>query len=129
MKNASLFLSTLFLASGLALAHDHPKKEAGHSGHATPAAPPAAATSAPSATSATATIYMAEGEVRKIDKEQGKVTLKHGEIKKHDMPGMTMVFKVKEPQMFDRIKEGDKVKFDTDRVDGAWTVTKVDTIK
>ena len=67
-----------------------------------------------------------DGEVRKIDKQQGKVTLKHGPIANLDMPGMTMVFKVADRQMLDGIKEGDKVKFAADRVNGAITVTAME---
>jgi Cu(I)/Ag(I) efflux system periplasmic protein CusF len=67
-----------------------------------------------------------DGEVRKIDKEQGKVTLKHGPIANLDMPGMTMVFKVADRQMLDGIKEGDNVKFAADRIKGAITVTTME---
>jgi Cu/Ag efflux protein CusF len=67
-----------------------------------------------------------DGEVRKIDKEQGKVTLKHGPITNLDMPGMTMVFKVADPRMLNGIKEGDKVRFAADRVNGAITLTAME---
>ena len=67
-----------------------------------------------------------DGEVRKIDRQQGKVTLKHGPIANLDMPGMTMVFRVADPQMLDGLKEGDKVKFAADRVNGAITVTAME---
>ena len=69
------------------------------------------------------------GEVRKVDKEQGKVTLKHGRIANLDMPGMTMVFKVADPKMLAAIKEGDKVKFAADKVNGAFTVTAIEVAK
>jgi Cu/Ag efflux protein CusF len=72
-----------------------------------------------------AAVPTTEGEVRKIDKEQGKVTLKHGPLTNLDMPAMTMVFKVADPKMLDAIKEGDKVKFSADRVNGAITVTAI----
>lgn len=72
---------------------------------------------------------LAEGEVRKIDKEQGKVTLRHGPIAHLDMPGMTMVFKVTDAKMLDTIKEGDKVKFAADRINGAMTVTAIEAAK
>lgn len=75
------------------------------------------------------TTPMADGEVRKIDKEQGKVTLKHGPIASLDMPGMTMVFKVADPKMLDTLKQSDKVKFAADKVDGAFTVTAIDVSK
>lgn len=66
-----------------------------------------------------------DGEVRKIDKAQGKITLKHGEIKSLDMPPMTMVFRVKDPAMLDRVAVGDKVRFDAAKVDGQYTVTAI----
>ena len=71
----------------------------------------------------------ADGEVRKVDKEQGKVTLKHGPLTNLDMPAMTMVFKVLDPKMLDGIKEGDKVKFAADKVNGALTVTAIEAAK
>jgi len=78
---------------------------------------------------ATAVAPTTEGEVRKIDKEQGKVTLKHGPITNLDMPGMTMVFRVADPTMLASIKEGDKVKFAADRVNGAITVTAIESVR
>jgi Cu/Ag efflux protein CusF len=68
---------------------------------------------------------MVRGEVVKIDKAAGKVTLKHGPIKKLDMDSMTMVFRVADPAMLDRMKPGDRIEFDADRVNGAITVTKI----
>jgi len=68
---------------------------------------------------------MVKGEVVKVDKAAGKVTLKHGPIKKLDMDGMTMVFRVADPAMLDKMKAGDKIEFEADRVNGAITVTKV----
>ena len=72
---------------------------------------------------------MTDGEVRKIDKEQGKLTLKHGPIASLEMPAMTMVFKVADPKMLDGLKEGDKVRFAAERVGGAITVTAVEPAK
>lgn len=65
----------------------------------------------------------ADAEVRKIDKAQGKITLKHGEIKSQDMPPMTMVFRVTDPKMLDSVAVGDKVRFAADKVGGNYTVT------
>jgi Cu(I)/Ag(I) efflux system periplasmic protein CusF len=67
-----------------------------------------------------------DGEVRKVDKEQGKVTLKHGRIENLDMPGMTMVFKVADPKMLDPLKVGDKVRFTAENVNGALIVTAIE---
>ena len=72
---------------------------------------------------------MSEGEVRKIDKEAGKITIKHGPLANLHMPGMTMVFRVKDPAMLDRVKEGDKIKFVADRMDGSLTVIQMEPSK
>jgi Cu/Ag efflux protein CusF len=66
-----------------------------------------------------------EGEVRKIEKAQGKITLRHGELKALDMPPMTMVFRVSSPALLDKVAVGDKVKFDAAKVDGNYTVTAI----
>jgi|SRR6516162_1502424 Cu/Ag efflux protein CusF len=73
---------------------------------------------------------MVNGQVTKIDETAGKITLKHGPIKKLDMnEGMTMVFRVQDPAMLKQVKVGDKVRFDADRVNGQITVTKIEKIK
>jgi Cu(I)/Ag(I) efflux system periplasmic protein CusF len=66
-----------------------------------------------------------EGEVRKIDKAQSKVTLRHGEIKNLDMPAMTMVFRVKDATQLDSVAVGDKVKFAAEKIDGNYVVTQI----
>jgi Cu/Ag efflux protein CusF len=66
-----------------------------------------------------------EGEVRKIEKAQGKVTLRHGELKALDMPPMTMVFKVGNPALLDSLNVGDRVRFDAAKVGGNYTVTAI----
>lgn len=68
---------------------------------------------------------MTEGEVRKVDKEAGKLTLKHGEIKQLDMPPMTMVFSVKDKAMLDKLQPGDKVKFTAASEGGRFTITQI----
>jgi Cu/Ag efflux protein CusF len=70
-----------------------------------------------------------DGEVRKVDKEQGKVTLRHGPLQNLDMPAMTMVFKAADPKLLDGLKEGDKVKFTAERVNGAIAVTAIEAAK
>jgi Cu/Ag efflux protein CusF len=66
-----------------------------------------------------------DGEVRKVDKEQGKVTLRHGPLQNLDMPAMTMVFKAADPKLLDGLKQGDKVKFTAERVNGVIAVTAI----
>ena len=82
----------------------------------------------PTATSGADHAPMSEGEVRKIDRAQGKLTLRHGEIRSLDMPPMTMVFRVADPGMLDRVKEGDRIRFDAERVGGAITVTRLEPL-
>ena len=72
---------------------------------------------------------MTDGEVRKVDKENKKITLKHGEIKNLEMPGMTMVFQVKNPEMLDMFKPGDKVMFKAEKANGALVVTEIQPVK
>ena len=72
---------------------------------------------------------MTDGEIRKIDKDTKKLTIKHGEIKNLDMPPMTMVFQVKDPAMLDAVKAGDKVRFSVEKIGGALTVTGIEPIK
>src|SRR4051794_23597999 len=62
---------------------------------------------------------MTDAEVRKVDKETQSITLKHGEIKNLGMPGMTMVFQVKDAAVLDNIKAGDKVRFSAENIDGS----------
>ena len=80
--------------------------------YAQPVSPPAAQAS-----------VMSEGVVRKIDTAAGKITLKHGPIVNLDMPGMTMVFRVRSPELLSGIKVGDAVKFHAEYVDGVFIVT------
>ncbi|RCW67410.1 copper-binding protein [Pseudorhodoferax soli] len=68
---------------------------------------------------------LVEGEVRKVDLPQGKLTLRHGPIPNLDMPPMSMVFRVADPRMLDTVKPGDKVRFTADEIDGALTVTSL----
>jgi Cu(I)/Ag(I) efflux system protein CusF len=73
---------------------------------------------------------MVNGQVTKIDESAGKITLKHGPIKKLDMnEGMTMVFRVQDPVMLKRVKVGDRVRFDADRINGQFTVTTIEKAK
>ena len=72
---------------------------------------------------------MTEGEIRKVDLETKKITIKHGAIKNLDMPGMTMVFQVKDAALLDKVKAGDKVRFRAEKVGGAIVVTDIQTAK
>ncbi len=73
---------------------------------------------------------MVDGEVTKIDESAGKITIKHGPIKKFDMEdGMTMVFRAQDPAILKQVKPGDKIKFEADKVNGQFTVMKVEKKK
>lgn len=81
------------------------------------------------ASAALAQAVPADGQVTKIDESAGKITLKHGPIKNLDMDSMTMVFRVKDPDMLKTVKVGDAVTFEAERVNGAITVTKIQKAK
>ena len=99
-----------------------------HGTHTAPAINPAKPTAIDDK-AAPAKVPMTEGEIKKVDKDGGKVTIKHGEIKNLDMPGMTMVFRVKDSAMLDQIKVGDKINFSADKINGNFTVTKMEAAK
>jgi Cu(I)/Ag(I) efflux system periplasmic protein CusF len=82
----------------------------GHDGHH-----PASATAAAE--------DLSEGEVRRVDRAAGKLTLKHGPIRNLDMPGMTMVFQVRNKALLDKVQAGDKVRFRAESDKGAYFVT------
>lgn len=115
MKTLNILAALLVAANGTAYA----QAQAPATDHAADKTGGAPAATAPSG-------EMAEGEVRKVDKEAGKVTLRHGPLKNLDMPAMTMVFRVAEPSMLDTLKQGDKVKFVAEKVNGAFTVTAIE---
>ena len=86
----------------------------------------AATDSAASPPAAGAANQMSEGEIRKVDKDAKKITIKHGELKNLDMPPMTMVFHVKDPGILEKVKQGDKVSFVAEKVGGQFTVTQIE---
>lgn len=98
-----------------AKAHDHHKAAAG----------------ATSATNAMPTVDadMTNAEVRKVDKDAKKITLKHEAIKSLDMPSMTMVFQVKDAALLDKAQAGDKVKVKIIQEGNAYVVTEMQTSK
>jgi Cu(I)/Ag(I) efflux system periplasmic protein CusF len=100
-------------ASTVALA-----QESTHAGHGSHGAHAGHAASAPA--------ELIEGEVKKIDQEGEKITIRHGEIKNLNMPAMTMVLRVKDPAMLTQVKVGDKVRFAADRANGAVTVVQLE---
>lgn len=75
------------------------------------------------------TTAMTDGTIRKIDRPAGKVTIKHGHIANLNMPPMSMVFKVKDAALLDKVKVGDQVAFAAESIDGILTVTELKPAK
>jgi Cu(I)/Ag(I) efflux system periplasmic protein CusF len=98
-------------------------QQGGHDSHH--AAASAAKNSAASSTST----QMSEGEIRKVDKDAKKLTIKHGDLKNLGMPPMTMAFQVQDPAILDQVKAGDKVNFVAEQIGGKLAVTKVEPKK
>lgn len=110
MQRIALFLATVALAALPAFASSH--------------------NPAPASEKATAgTPALVDGEVKKVDKDAGKVTIKHGPLVSLDMPAMTMVFRVKDPAMLDKMKTGDAIRFKAEKLGGNYTVTEVQPAK
>ena len=78
---------------------------------------------------AAATAAWTEGEVLRIDKGAGSVTIKHGPMPKFDMPAMAMPYRVKDRSALEQLKPGDRIRFDADSVDGVFTVTRLEKAK
>lgn len=116
MKNPSL-AAVLAAVLAATLAPGAHAQGAAHDSHAAAQGKPAAPAE------------MSEGEVRKIDKAQGKVTLKHGPIVNLDMPAMTMVFRVADPKLLDGVKVGDKVRFAAQKQGGAIAVVAMSPVR
>ncbi|MBN8487360.1 MAG: copper-binding protein [Burkholderiales bacterium] len=116
MRFVPTLAATLFATAVAATAPAHAQTTTDHSTHHAPAVSAAAEPTS-------------DGEVRKVDKAQGKLTLKHGPIKNLDMPPMTMVFKVSDPKLLEGLNPGDKIKFAADNLNGAMTVTAVQVLK
>ncbi len=71
-----------------------------------------------------------DGQVTKIDASAQKITIKHGPIKKFDMDeGHTMVFRAQDPAMLKAVKPGDKIKFEADKINGQFTVIRIEKSK
>lgn len=110
MNAISKLAIALVMAAGAATAS---AQEHAHAGHEVQAGQQAAAPT------------LVEGEVKKIDKEAAKITLRHGDITNLNMPGMTMAFRTKDVAMLDQVKVGDKVTFAAERVNGAFTIVQL----
>lgn len=114
MRNyAAVAALAALLATAPLAVHAGTTAETGHDGHH--------ATTGDAADTA-----MSEGEVRKVNPDTQKITLRHGELKNLGMPPMTMVFRVADPRMLEQVKAGDKVRFVADKVDGQFTIMRIE---
>jgi Cu(I)/Ag(I) efflux system protein CusF len=120
MKQARSLVLVLAAAAAAALALQ--AKAGGDHGAHKPAAQAVAQAAAPAAD-------MTDGEVRKVDKDAAKLTVKHGDIKSLDMPAMTMVFNVRDKAVLDKVKAGDKVKFKATNDGGKFTITDIQVVQ
>ncbi len=113
MQHSLAALAAVLLATPLAYANEahHPADSAAAQGGATHSG------------------AISDGEVRRVDKDAKKITLRHGPLQNLDMPAMTMVFQVKDPAMLDQVKVGDKVKFRAEKLDAAYTITVLQPAK
>lgn len=75
------------------------------------------------------TAAMTEGEVKKVDQDTGKLTIKHGPIQHLDMPGMTMVFTAKNKALLSTVKVGDKIQFIVVNEGGKMVVTAIQAVR
>ena len=89
---------------------------------------PAAAMAA-DAPEAAAAANLSSGEVRKVDREARKVTIRHGPIDNLKMPPMTMVFRVKDAALLDGIEPGERIRFRAEEADGGYLVTRLQRTK
>jgi Cu(I)/Ag(I) efflux system protein CusF len=111
MKSVALSLVALALVLPVSL----PALAQGHVGHGSMGAAQSAS--------------KIDGEIRKVDKAAGKLTIKHGDIKQMGMPPMTMMFPVKDKALLDKVKEGDKVLFSLASEGGNMVVTAIEPTK
>lgn len=117
MTRFTTLFSTLIVSSGIALAAANASAQTHEHSHQHDAMPAASQGDADA---------LADGEVKKVDKDTGKLTVQHGPLVNLNMPGMTMSFKVKDPAMLDQVKAGDKIRLRVERINGAFTVTKLE---
>ena len=69
---------------------------------------------------------LSQGEVRKVDADQGSIAIKHGPLENLGMPGMTLIFRVADPAVLGQVKAGDAIRFRAEKIDGAFTVTRLE---
>jgi Cu(I)/Ag(I) efflux system periplasmic protein CusF len=94
-----------------------------------PVSYPTVAQAAPGSSASPKTSDMTPGEVQKVDKGAGQLTIKHGAIKSLDLPSSTILFTVRDPALLDTVQPGDKVKFKAMNDGGKVIVTEFEVMK
>ncbi|MES2280124.1 MAG: copper-binding protein [Pseudomonadota bacterium] len=92
----------------------------------------AATDTSPSTTAVAASpapVKLTVGEVRKVDLEQGKLTIKHEALENLDMPGMTMVFKASDANLIKDVKQGDKILFRAEKTEAGFMIVRLEQAK
>ncbi|MCX7272923.1 MAG: copper-binding protein [Burkholderiales bacterium] len=92
----------------------------------TPAAPPAQPTQPTAPAQPPAATPMIGGEIRRIDRAGGRVTIRHDEIAHLDMPPMTMVFQASPASLLEGLATGNRIRFRVERSSGALVVTAIE---
>jgi copper(I)-binding protein/Cu/Ag efflux protein CusF len=69
-----------------------------------------------------------DGDVRRVDRDAGKLTIRHGEIVNLGMPPMTMVFQVKDPALLDRVNPGDRIRFRAEQTGSTYFITEIESL-
>jgi Cu/Ag efflux protein CusF len=118
MTRLSSLFSTLIVSAGLALAAANASAQIQTDEHSQHKDGPTASKDDANA--------LTDGEVKKVDKDTGKLTVRHGPLANLNMPGMTMSFKVQDPAMLDKVKAGDKIRMRVEHINGVFTVTKLE---
>ena len=90
----------------------------------TPAAPAIAQAKAPAPSAA-----WTDGVVRTIHKKEGQITISHEPLVNLGMGKMTMTFRLKTPTLAEGIKEGSKIRFVAENVNGELTVVALQALK
>lgn len=123
MKAFAPGLIALLLAGALVPALAQAPADAHDSHHASEPAVATPAQAAPDGSAAASAL--SEGEITRWDPRTLKLTLRHGELKNLGMPPMTMVFRVQDASVVGTLQPGDKVRFDAQRVNGVFHVTRL----
>lgn len=74
-------------------------------------------------------VTMARGDVEKIDPQAGTITVRHGPVVNLRLPATTTVFRVKDRALISQVKQGDRINFSADEINGLLTVTRVELAK